>query len=175
MLNTELHRSTAVEMAGRIEAGTLTAEAVVRSCPTASPNASRCGARVVPCFAGDVSACRRAGEAADRQHPLLKGVRSASRTSSTAPHADRLWLADLWRLPAELHGERRRRVARAAGGVCCSARPSPPNSPIAIPASTREPAQSWVVRRAARRWLGRPRSPISLVPLAIGTQRPAVR
>jgi Asp-tRNA(Asn)/Glu-tRNA(Gln) amidotransferase A subunit family amidase len=32
MLNTEPHRLTAVEMAGRMEAGTLTAEAVVRSC-----------------------------------------------------------------------------------------------------------------------------------------------
>ena len=99
MPNAEPHRLSATEMVGRIEAGSLTAEAVVESClerirdrePVVRAWAHLAGDDALD--AGAIGAARYADEGrAVRHQGHLRHRR----------HADRLRLADLYRLPAEL-------------------------------------------------------------------------
>ena len=173
MPDAEPHRLSAASLARLIEAGELTAEAVVRSCLDRIRERDpvvRAWAWLDPEQALDAArACDRGGRAA----ASLQGraVRHQGHFRHRR-HAGRLRLADLYRMPAELPGERRVLAAGRRGDPDRKNR----DDRIRQPASRSDLASAKpdCTRRADRRAARRLRSPISWCRWRSG-RRPAAR
>ena len=116
MPDAEPHRLSATSLARLIEAGELTAEAVVRSCLDRIRERDpvvRAWAWLDPEQALDAARALRQG-AARRGAAPGRAVRHQGHFRHRR-HADRLRLADLHRMPAELPGERRIACRRPPG------------------------------------------------------------
>jgi hypothetical protein len=155
MPNPEPHRLTAVEMAGRIEAGTLTAEAIVQSCLERISDREPV-VRAWTHIAGD-AALAAAREA--KTDTLMKGVPFGIKDIFDTADMPTGYGSPIYTGCRPSFTRVRDPAARRRRGAARQDR----HHRIRQPSSRAdgEPAQSRLTRPAARRAARRPRSPIS--------------